>query len=137
MLPESITQEALVVILSQDQDLGIRAQTLPDVPDRNPSGAAASGPDVRAPSRLPQREGTVRDAEMRVDLQRASLDTQRSCLYRRTRVTVYDAKPHSTASQLIGEHQPGGTGSHDQNIGIHVTMLRHRWATSMEARSRD
>jgi hypothetical protein len=118
MLPESIPQEALVVILSQDQEIGIGAQTLPDVADRNPCSAAASGPDVRAECTLPELEGAVRDAQMGVDLQGASLDTQRSRLYRRTGMAVYDARPNAAARQLIREHQPGWAGSNDQDVSV-------------------
>jgi hypothetical protein len=123
VLPESIPEQALVVVLSQYQKVGIGAQTLADFTDRNPRSVPASRPDVRAHGTLTQLERALRDAEMGVDLERASLDTQRSRLHGRARVTVDDPELYSAAGKLVRQHQTGGAGSNDQNISVHGTML--------------
>jgi hypothetical protein len=124
MLPKGVPEQALVVILAQDQEVGIGAQTLANVSYWNPCSAPPSRPDVRAHGALPELEGSLRDAEMGVDLEGPSLDTQRSRLQRRTRVAVDDPKPHSAASQLISQHQTGRAGSNDQDISVHEFLSR-------------
>src|SRR3989454_655483 len=62
----------------------------------------------------------IGDAQVRIDLEGAGLHAQRPRLARRTGVPVDDPYAHATPGELVREHQPGGAGSDDEDIRIHM-----------------
>ena len=69
-------------------------------------------------ARLPERERPIDDAQVRVDLEGAGLHAERPRLARRPGMAVDDHRAHAAAGELVGEHQAGGAGADDQDVGI-------------------
>ncbi len=120
---EVIAHDPFVVVLAQHQDKGKRAHALPDVTQRDARRPLSFRPHVGAIAAAAQLERPLSDPELRVDLERARMHRHRPRLLCRPRVPVYDHRAHAAPSELIGEHQSGRTGSHDQHIRVHAILL--------------
>src|SRR2546429_1610668 len=116
---QRVSQQAFVVVLPQDQEVGIRADIPPDVPQRNARGSPAVCPEHGAVGAFAEGDCLVGQPQVRVDLERACLHAQRPRLTRRTGVLVDDPYTHATSGELVREHQPGGAGSDDEDVRIH------------------
>src|SRR5262249_15215716 len=99
---------------------GERAKALADIAQRNARRPAPFRPHIGAAALPAERERPLRDAELRVDFERARLHSHRPRLLRGPRMVVYDCRAHTAPSELIGEHQPGRLCSHDQYISVHM-----------------
>jgi hypothetical protein len=122
---ETIAQDALVVVLAQHEDEGKRALALAHVADGNARRQAALRPQVRALGALAERERAVDHTELGVDLQRARLHADRARLLRGSGVPVDDQHAHAAPRELIGEHEAGGAGAHDRNVGVQCGGAAH------------
>src|SRR5262249_14861781 len=89
---------------------------------RPPAHTCAPRAPIGAGARPAERGRGVDDAEVRVDLERAGLHTERSRLARRADMAVDDPHPDATPRELVGEHQAGRTGADDQDVGIHADL---------------
>ena len=116
------TEQPFVVVLPQDQQEGEWAQVAADVAQRHACPEAALRPQVGAGGALAELERLVRDAQLRVDFQRARLHAQRPGLQRRPGVPVNDLRSHAAATELVGKHQSGRSGADDQHIGLHGNL---------------
>jgi hypothetical protein len=107
-------------VLPEHQDVGERAHAAADIAERDAGGPFAVRPQVGASRARAERQRLVDDSHLRVDLERARLHRHRARLLRRPRVPVDDHRAHAAARQLIGEHEPGRAGAHDQDFPVHV-----------------
>ncbi len=112
-----------VVVLAENEDVGIGRRVPPGFAERDAGHLPALRPHIRARAALAELQRPIDDAELRVDLQGAGLHAERSRLQRRPGMPVDDPHPHAPPNQLIGEHQPGRTGAHDQNVRVHSRSL--------------
>ena len=116
---QRIAEQPLIVVLPQDQQKRERAQVAADVAQRHACRATTLCPQVGAAGALAEFERLLRDAQLRVDLQRARLYAQRPGLQCRPGVAVDDLRAHAAAAELIGQHQSGRSGTDDEHIGVH------------------
>ena len=117
--PQRFAEETLVVVLSQDQDVRIRAHVASRLPERNPGHAAGAGPHLAARGGRAELQRTVGDLQVPVDLQGARLDSESPGLHGGTVVPVDDSRAHTAPGELVGEHQPGRPRAHDQDARVH------------------
>lgn len=113
---QRVAEQALVVVLPQDQQERKRAQIAPDIAERHTRAAAAVGPQVgsaRATTRGQRRFG---DAELGVDFERARLHAERPGLDRRACMAIYDHAADAASRQLIGQHEAGRPGADNEDV---------------------
>ena len=118
-LAQLLAHDPLIVVLAEDQDVGIGRHQAPGVAQRHPRHLPALRPDVGAGGDPAELQRTLDDAELWVDLQRARLHAERPRLLRRSGVAVDDAHANAAADQLVGQHQSGRAGADDQDVRIH------------------
>ena len=82
-------------------------------------------PHVGAVAHAPQLDSAVGDAELRIDLQGTGVNSHRPRLLGGAAVTIDDDGLNAASAELVGEHQSGWTGSHDEDVdvGNHVQLL--------------
>ena len=119
-LAQPVAHDALVVVLAEDQDVGIGRHGTSGVAERHPRHLPPLRPHVGAGGDLAKFESAIGDAELWVDLQRARLHAERPGLLRWSGVAVDDAHAHASADQLVGQHQSGRAGPDHQDVRIHV-----------------
>ncbi len=123
LVSKRLAQQTFVVVLPQDQQVGIRAHIPSDVSQRHACSPPPVCPQDGAVGFFAEGDCLVGDAQVRIDLERACLHAQRPRLACRTGVPVDDPHAHATPGELVREHQPGGAGSHDEDVRIcgHIT----------------
>ena len=104
----------------KNQEVGIGTDVRARCHPRDTGGPSSPRPHVGTGRALPELQRPLDDAQMRVDLERACLHTQRPRLERRAGVAVHDQRPHASPGELIGEHEPGRARANDQDVRIHV-----------------
>ena len=120
---QDLTEQALVVVLPEDEEVGIGAEIAADVAQRHARHAPASRPHVGAGGALAQLHRALGDAEVGVDLEGAGLDAEGAGLERGAGVAVDDRRAHAPPGELIGEHQTGGASADDQDISVRTGLV--------------
>ena len=123
-LTENLAKEPLVIVLSEDQEVRVRTQTLPDVAQQDVRRQAPSRPEVGADRALAEGDRLLGDAQMRIDLESARLHAQGARLPRRSVVPVDDRHAHAAPGELVGQHQSRRAGPDHQNFGVHGRSLK-------------
>src|SRR5205807_1650817 len=83
----------------------------------------ASGPEIRGGELESRADHFVREAELPVELQRPRLHRERTRRAARSIGLVDDANPDPQPGQPESEHEAGGSGADDENLGFHAANL--------------
>ena len=113
-----VAHDPFVVVLTEDENERIGRDALPALIQGHTRHPPAFRPQIRARAVLPELQRPVHDAEPGVDLHGARLHADGPRLKRRPGVAVDDHRAHASATELIGEHQPRGARSDDQDVSI-------------------
>jgi len=123
---QCIAHQALVVVLTKDENEWIRTDFSPDVAEGHPCDAAPAGPHIHTGRASAELERVLREAEVGIDFEGPGLDPEGSGLNRWPRVPVDDEHSHVSAGKLVGEHQAGGPCPDNEDVGGVVHGLWHR-----------
>ena len=116
-----LAHEAFVVVLAEEESVRIGGGAGPASPRGTCAMWSPRSQKLAPVPSLAERERSLDDAELRVDLQGARLHAERSRLNRRAGIPVYDVYAHISPNQLIGDHEPGRASPDDQNVSIHLS----------------
>jgi hypothetical protein len=122
-LPQVLAHDAFVVVLTEHQDVRERAQVLAHVVEWDTRLQPPVRPHVRAVAGATQLERSLRQPELRVDLERARVHGHGSRLQSRTAMTIDDHRANAAPAQLIRQHQPGRACPNDKDISQHAHLL--------------
>ena len=90
----------------------------------------APGPEIRGAELESRVDNFVRETELAVELQRPRLHRERSRSVTRSSGLVDDANLDPQPSQPESEHEAGGSGADDENLGVHAANLTESSARS-------
>src|SRR2546430_2841849 len=123
VFPQPLDEKPLVLILRENQHVGIRAQSGTDIAQGNPCSLAAAHPQVYCceSERLP--DDTFGDTDLAVQLHRAGMKHQCARGSPRFGHLVDDAHAHTQSLEPKRQNKAGRSGTGDQDIGVRHCML--------------
>src|SRR6266508_2237518 len=93
-----VAHDPFVVVLAEDQNERIRRHALPGFAEGDTRHLPPFGPNFCALSALAGLARPIDDSELRIDLQSARLNAQRSRLKRRTRMSIDDQSAYASTA---------------------------------------
>src|SRR5690349_16831363 len=126
---QPLAKNFLVIVLTENQDVWKPCRGLAGFTEGNATDVPARRPYVRAGGGFTKLYRSLGKAELVVDLERASLNAERSGFERWPRLTVNERNSNAAPAKLIRQHQSSRTRPDNQDVGIHrsLTACRHEF----------
>src|SRR5256885_5622769 len=122
-VPEPLDEEALVLVLRIDESVGIRAERGAERAELDMPRSPSTRPEIRGGKLETRLDHLVGESELAIELQGPHLDGEspggRAWLLR----LVDDADANAKSREPDREHEPGRSGSDDEDLGVHTRLL--------------
>src|SRR6185437_1013231 len=117
-LGEVADEQRLVLVLRVDEGEGKGAEAAAEAAEGGARDLAAGDPEVDGSDAVAVFDELVREAELRIELERAGLHGERTRVCGRVRVLVDDADADAEACEPQRKHQARRTGAGDEDLRI-------------------
>jgi hypothetical protein len=111
-------EEALVLVLGEDEHIGERAQALAECAELDVADASAFDPEVYGKELVAEADHLVGEADLAVELECAGVDDQRARGDAWFGDLVDDADADAEASEPEGENEAGRASADDEDLSV-------------------
>ena len=129
---KTLAQQALVLVLREDQHERERRRTRAECAELDVRDAPAADPQVRRVEADRCFDHGVRDAELAIELERARMHDERARRRCRGGSLVDEAHAHAGFREPQREHEAGRTGTRNQDVDVaHASCNREAFIVKM------